>query len=228
MRMLPTQRTLVDQVYGELLAAITDGQLRPNERLIQDELAAKLGVSRQPVQQALLLLRNDGLVTSAAGRGLVVASVDAEKARQLYEIRAVIEGLAARLSTEHGGERARIPGAEIVAAGRAAVAAGSVARMIKADLELHRLLYALSGNPLIAQTTEPHWRHMGRIMGEVLTGSDMPDRIWDQHEAIIAAVVAGDAARAERLSRQHITEAAVLFLDRLGTGTASSMLETLR
>lgn len=216
MRMLPAQRTLVDQVYDELLAAITDGQLRPNERLIQDELAARLGVSRQPVQQALLLLRNDGLVTTAAGRGLVVASVDAEKARQLYQIRAVIEGLAARLSAEHGGERARIPGAEIVAAGRAAVVAGSVARMIKADLEFHRLLYTLSGNPFIAQTAEPNWRHMCRIMGEVLAGSVMPDRIWDEHEAILGAVVAGDAAGAERLSRLHITGAADILLDRLG------------
>ena len=215
MRMLSTQPTLVAQVYDELLAAITDGKLRPNERLIQDELAAKLGVSRQPVQQALLLLRSDGLVTSAVGRGLVVATVDAETARQVYEIRGVIEGLAARLSAEHGGERAKKPAAQIVAAGRAAVAAGSVPRMVKADLEFHRLLYMLSGNPMIEQTTQPHWLHMCRIMGEVLAGSDMPDRIWDQHEAIIEAVVAGDAARAERLSRQHIAEAATCLLARL-------------
>lgn len=215
MRTLPSQPTLVDQVYNELLAAITDGQLRPNARLIQDELAAQLGVSRQPVQQALLLLRNDGLVTGAVGRGLVVASVDAEMARQLYEIRAVIEGLAARLSAEHGGERALAPGQQILRDGREAVAAGSVARMVEADLAFHQLLYRLSGNALIAQTTEPHWRHMGRVMGEVLLGNEMPGQIWDEHEAILAAVVAGDAERAEQLSRCHITGAATFFLGRL-------------
>jgi DNA-binding GntR family transcriptional regulator len=72
MRLLNSHPTRVEQVYDALLAAITDGQLRPNERLIQDELAARLGVSRQPIQQALLLLRNDGLVREAAGRGLIV------------------------------------------------------------------------------------------------------------------------------------------------------------
>lgn len=215
MRTLSSQPTLVAQVYDELLAAITDGQLQPNERLIQDELAAKLGVSRQPVQQALLLLRNDGLVTQAAGRGLIVAAVKAETARHLYEIRSALEGLACRRAAERGSDRAGEAGAVLIAAGRAALDSRSVSRMVAADLKFHHLLYELSGNPLIQQTTEPHWRHMRRVMGEVLMRDDTPLRIWNEHAGILAAVVAGDGDLAERLGKAHIDGAAQVFLARL-------------
>ena len=71
MRTINAQPGLVDQVYDAILAEIVDGQLPSGTRLIQDELAQAYGVSRQPVQQALLLARNHGLVRDAPGRGLV-------------------------------------------------------------------------------------------------------------------------------------------------------------
>ncbi len=215
MRTLSSQPTRVEQVYDEILAAITDGQLQPNERLIQDELATKLGVSRQPVQQALLLLRNDGLVREAPGRGLIVAALDADAARDLYEIRAALEGLAARLAAERGAARAKIAGPSVLEVGRAAIVSSSVSRMVAADLKFHHLLYELSGNALVRETTEPHWRHMRRIMGQVLMLGDTPRQIWDEHEAILDAVIAGDAPNAERLSQRHIMDAANIFIARL-------------
>lgn len=218
MRTLSSQPTRVEQVYDALLAAITNGQLQPNERLIQDELAARLGVSRQPVQQALLLLRNDGLVRDAAGRGLIVAPFEIDAARDLYEIRAVLEGLAAKLAAERGAARAAAAGAPLLKTGRAAVEAASVSRMIAADLKFHQLLYDLSGNALIQETTQTHWLHMRRVMGEVLMLDDTPRQIWDEHEAILAAVAAGDTAAAERLGRAHIADAARVFLARLREG----------
>jgi len=228
MRQLSSQPTRTEQVYDELLAAITAGRLQPNERLIQDELAARLGVSRQPVQQALLLLRNDGLVRDAPGRGLIVAPLDADIARDLYEIRAALEGLAARLAAERGAARARIAGPPVLQAGRAAVAVGSVSRMVAADIKFHHLIYDLSGNALIEETTEAHWRQMGRIMGEVLTHDDTPRRIWDEHEAILDAVIAGDAAQAETLGKRHIMEAAGLFIAGVSRDDASPALQPSR
>ncbi len=215
MRTLASRPTRVEQVYDELLAAITDGQLQPNERLIQDELASKLGVSRQPIQQALLLLRNDGLVREAPGRGLIVASLDADVARDLYEIRAALEGLASRLAAERGAGRAKAAGSALLEAGRAAIKSRSVSRMVAADVKFHHLLYELSGNALIQETTAPHWRHMRRIMGEVLMLDDTPRRIWDEHKMILDAVVAGDAQAAEQLGKRHILDAADVFIARL-------------
>jgi DNA-binding GntR family transcriptional regulator len=222
MRTLSSQPTRVEQVYDAILAAITDGQLQPNERLIQDELATRLGVSRQPVQQALLLLRNDGLVREASGRGLIVTSLDADTARDLYEIRAALEGLAGRLAAERGAARARTAGPPLLEAGRAAIASNSVSRMVAADLKFHQMLYELSGNALMRETTETHWRHMRRIMGQVLMLGDTPRQIWDEHEAILDAVIAGDAAKAERLCNRHIMDAANIFIARLSHDTVMS------
>jgi DNA-binding FadR family transcriptional regulator len=78
------QPTLVEQVVNAIVSEIVDGELPSNSRLIQDELARAYGVSRQPVQQALLLLRDRGLVREASGRGLIVSPIDPDFVRKLY------------------------------------------------------------------------------------------------------------------------------------------------
>src|SRR5258707_4603781 len=113
--------TLVEQVVNAIVSEIVDGELPSNARLIQDELARAYGVSRQPVQQAWLLLRDRGLVREAPGRGLIVSPLDVELVGNLYEVRAMLDGLAARLAAERGAERARIEGPAFLDIGRAAV-----------------------------------------------------------------------------------------------------------
>ena len=87
--------------------------------------------------------------------------------------------------------------------------------MISADMAFHHFIYGLSGNPLIVPALETHWTQAQRVMGEVLLREDKPRDIWDQHEALLEAVAAGKATQAERLARQHITEAADFMIDRL-------------
>ena len=215
-RAITIQPRLVEQVYEAILSEITEGKLPPGARLIQDELAAAYGVSRQPVQQALLLLRNHGLVRDAPRRGLVVSPLDVDFVRNLYRVRAVLEGLAARTAAEHGSRRARAEGPPLIEAGRAAVGSGSVTKQIAADMAFHAFLYEISGNPLIGETTAPHWQHLRRVMGEVLRDDEeIPGSIWDEHAAILDSVIAGDGNKAERLGRQHITRAADIFVARL-------------
>ncbi len=216
MRAIASQPRLVEQVYEAILSEIAEGKLLPSTRLIQDELATAYGVSRQPVQQALLLLRNHGLVRDAPRRGLVVAPLDVEFVRNLYEVRAVLEGLAARMAAEHGSKRARAEGPAFIEQGRAAVGSGSVTKQIAADMAFHSFLYEVSGNSLIGDTTAPHWHYLRRVMGEVLrAGERISGAIWDEHAAILDSVVAGDGDRAEGLGRQHISRAADIFVARL-------------
>ncbi len=216
MRSLTAQPTLVDQVVDAIVSEIVGGQLPSNARLIQDDLARAYGVSRQPVQQALLLLRNRGLVQEAVGRGLIVSPLDAGFVRNLYQVRAVLEGLAARLAAEHGAARAAKEGPTHLAAGHAAVASESLHEQIEADIQFHSFLSALSGNPLIGETTSPHWSYLRRVMAEVLRDDEqMPQNIWDEHDAILDAVIAGNGAKAEMLSREHILHAANVFVQRL-------------
>lgn len=221
MKAIAAQPKLVEQVHEAIVSEISSGKLKPGERIIQEQIAQELGVSRQPVQQALLLLRKQGVLREAPGRGLIVAPLDLEQVSNMYDIRAVMEGLAFRKAAERNAERAKKQGPALIQNGRKAAASHSVAAMITADLKLHDFIYALSENPLIAPTMEAQWTYTQRVMGEVLMRDELPRDIWDQHEAMLDAVMAGDGQKAEALARQHITQAAEIMISRLRSEEAA-------
>jgi len=194
---------LTEQVYQRLLNAICEGELAPGARLTQEELAAALAVSRQPVLQALRLLKRDGFLIEARGRGLRVAPLEAQAIAQVYEVRAVLDGLAARRAAQ-----ANTPlDPTVIAAGRAAAAGQRIGPMIDADMTFHHVIYAASGNPLIAETANHHWHHIRRAMGAVLQTVGLRRVVWDEHEAILQAINRGDADEAERLAYEHCERA---------------------
>jgi DNA-binding GntR family transcriptional regulator len=215
MKALATAPHLALQVRDAILEDITAGKLAAGERIIQEHIAQALGVSRQPVQQALALLRNQGVLQDAPGRGLIVTPLDPDHVQQMYDIRAVIEGLACRLVAETNAAMAARQGPALLEAGRKAVASGSVAKMIAADIRFHEFLYGQSGNPLIAPALATHLTCTQRVMGEVLIRDQKPRDIWDQHARILDAIARGDGAQAEALARSHIQEAADFMVGRL-------------
>lgn len=225
MKVLATQPNLAEQVHDAIVSDISAGKLKPGERIIQEQIAQALGVSRQPVQQALLLLRNQGVLRDAPGRGLVVASLDLDQVSNMYDIRAVLEGLAFRKAAEQNAEKAKKQGPALIKNGRKATAGGSVAAMIAADIKFHDLIYALSANPMIAPMMDAQWTYTQRVMGEVLMRDELPRDIWDQHDALLAAVMAGDGSAAEALARQHITQAAAVMISRLRIEAADADAE---
>ena len=190
---------LVDQVYRALLDAISAGSLAPGARIMQEDLAEQLAVSRQPVLQALRLLKKDGFVMDAPGRGVLVAPLNVVGLTHIYQVRSALDALAARLAAAAGYD---MP-AGLIEAGRAAARGGQVKDMLAADAAFHGAIYVASGNPLIAQSAQLHWQHIRRAMGAVLQVSTMRESIWDEHEAIAQALRAGDADLAEVLIRQH-------------------------
>jgi DNA-binding GntR family transcriptional regulator len=194
---------LTEQVYQRLLHAICDGALAPGARLTQEELAATLGVSRQPVLQALRLLKKDGFVSDAGRRGLRVAPLEASAITQVYEVRAVLDGLAARRAAQANAHL----DPTVILEGRRAAAGQRIGSMIDADMQFHHLIYAASGNPLIAETANHHWPHIRRAMGAVLQTVGLRRPVWDEHEAILQAINCGDADQAERLAREHCVRA---------------------
>jgi DNA-binding GntR family transcriptional regulator len=138
----------------------------------------------------------------------------------------MLDGLAARLAAERAPERAKVEGPAYLETGRVAVESGSLNEQIEADMRFHAFLNELSGNPLISETTAPHWPYLRRVMGEVLRDdSQMPATILREHVAILDAVIAGDGARAETLSRDHISRAAKIFVQRLQAQQESSEQE---
>lgn len=229
MKLLPSQPSLVEQAYEAILDEICDGELSANTHLVQEAIAARLGVSRQPVQQALLLLKNDGVVQDAGRRGLIVAPLEPATIRHHYQVRAALDALAARLAAQGCASSAEVAartqreGERIVAAGFAVVDSGSVKEMIAKDIEFHAFIYEASGNPILKPTAQLHWRYLRRVMGEVLRGAEPPHAIWHQHREILDAIVSGNAGASENLALRHIKIAAESLADGLTLTTEEDM-----
>jgi DNA-binding GntR family transcriptional regulator len=190
---------LTEQVYERLLNAICEGELPPGSRLTQEECAASFNVSRQPVLQALRMLKQEGLVVDAGRRGVMVTPLDAQVIAQIYEVRSALDALAARLAAQRGAKL----DPDLIAQGRKTARGERTGPMIDADEAFHRAIYEASGNPFILQSAARQWPHIRRAMGSVLGRPDNRDPVWDEHEAILRAINAGRAEEAERLSLNH-------------------------
>ncbi len=205
MEVLATSPVLVDQVYRSLLGAIADRTLPPGRRILQAELAEALGVSRQPISHALQMLKQQGLVQESGRKGLEVAPIDPARIRQLYEVRAALDALAARLAAG-----LQTPPAALLEALAAGVALGpdaTLAALVHADVTFHQALYALSGNPVIPATIAAQWPHMRRSMGAVLQTDSYRRRAWAEHAEIARLVQAGDADAAAAAAYRHADHA---------------------
>lgn len=209
---LPARLDYVDAVYKVLLDAITDGSLAPGVRITQEQIAEQLDVSRSPVLQALRLLKKDGLVQDAPGRGVQVTPLSVDWIAKVYEVRGVLDALAARLAARRGS---RLDPA-LIDTGREASAGSDVKAMIDADLAFHTAIYAASGNELIHESAYLHWVHLRRVMGAVLQVSAQRRNIWDEHQAIANAIEARDADLAAALAEKHASNARANVLVRLG------------
>lgn len=219
MKQLAIAPNLVDQVRTAILDEIASGRFAPGDRVLQEQLAQALSVSRQPVQQALMLLRAQGVLQDAPGRGLIVTALDPTHVQAVYDMRAVIEGLACRRAASHASPATRRAGKALIEAGRRAVASGLVPRMIAADIRFHAHLYVLSGNHLIEPALSPHLAYTQRVMGEVLNlDPGKPEDIWDEHQALLDAIEQGDGDTAERLAREHIAQAGLFIAGKLQQG----------
>lgn len=213
-RVIKKTPSMADQVYRVIVDEICDGTLMPGTHLVQELMADRLGVSRQPIQQAMNRLKADGMVEELGRRGLFVSPLDPGRMRDHYGVRAALDGWAAReaarraASDPDAAREISMKGSRIVALGRDAATKADVAGLVRHDSDFHFAIYDASGNAMIATAAEPHWRFLRRAMAEVLRKAFTPTDIWDQHEAILNAIVAGDPTMAERLATNHIEGAA--------------------
>jgi DNA-binding GntR family transcriptional regulator len=214
---LPTTESLIDRTYQQMLAAIADGTLLPGQRIRQAELADTLGVSRQPVSHALHLLKRQGLVEEFGRKGMRVVPLDPIRVMQLYQVREVVDGLAARLASARTADAGTVDGLQrLLDDGSRFDAATPIPVLVRADTEFHRGLYCLSGNPAIEEMTGPLWPHLMRSMAMVLRAPDYAARVWRaEHPAILRCILNRDPVGAESAARDHAATAARLTAEEL-------------
>ncbi|AZM58957.1 MULTISPECIES: GntR family transcriptional regulator [unclassified Streptomyces] len=192
---------LRDRVYEALLELITTRALQPGRHLVESELAGHLGVSRQPVREALQRLSTEGWVDLRPAQGAFVHEPTEEEADQLLTVRSLLEAEAARLAAGHA-DRAGIEALEeILAKGLEAVAADDVDAAVALNARFHAKVMELSGNAVLAELGARVDRRVRWYYTPV--ARQRGERSWAEHRELIDAMAAHDAERATRLMRDH-------------------------
>lgn len=195
-------RALRESVFQRLRQAILAGRLRPGDRLLESDIARQMQVSRAPVREALRLLENDGLVETAAHRGTFVTTVEPDECRELYELRAVIEGYAARLAVRKGADARGLR--PLIEAMRAAAAADDDVAFAEANFRFHEAVLGFTGNAHIGRMWQLlHTQILRFFHVRPRSGPELA-ALAEEHVGLLDVLAGSDAAAAEAAFRRHI------------------------
>jgi DNA-binding GntR family transcriptional regulator len=196
-------RTMQEIAYDAIRDGILAGRHAPGQRLIADELAKELGVSRMPVREALHRLEVAGLVTITPHRGAVVSALSEAECIEIYHVRAVLDGLATRLATPHlsAADHARL--AALLAEMEAGVEAKDPQRVLNVNREFHAVIWSAARAPRLRDLLENLYDASQRFRNISVLIPGRLDQITHEHRLIAEALAGGDAAAAERYANEH-------------------------
>jgi DNA-binding GntR family transcriptional regulator len=192
---------LREGAYETLLELITRGVLRPGQRLVESQLAERLGVSRQPVREALQRLSNERWVDLRPSQGAFVHRPTVAEADQLMAVRALFEAEAARLAAANAADGSVERLRELWRRGVAAVAADDIDAVVAANAALHACVMELAANDVLAELAGQVSRRVRWYYTPV--ARQRGAQSWEEHAALIDAIAARDQDRAARVMREH-------------------------
>jgi len=192
---------LRERVYEALLELITTRALRPGQHLVESELASQLGVSRQPVREALQRLNTEGWVDLRPAQGAFVHEPTEEEADQLLTVRTLLEAEAARLAAAGAGPEGVAALEEVCATGERAVLDDDVDGAVAANAEFHATVMALAGNAVLADLAAQVHRRVRWYYTPV--ARQRGKQSWIEHRELIAAIAGRDERRATEIMRAH-------------------------
>lgn len=202
---------LRETVYEAILELIITGELKPGQHLVEKELAEALGVSRQPVREALQWLQKDEWVDLRPGYGAFVHSPTPEEADQLLGVRTLLEAESARLAALNSTKDGVAELKQIYKSGLAALKADDVEAVVAANAELHAKITEMSGNKVLNELAAQinrrvRWYHtpVAKSRGK---------QAWDEHSALIDAIAKKDGDTASHLMREHTEHTRKSYLD---------------
>lgn len=212
----------VDEICDALREAIVARKVDAGAFLREEDLAEEFGVSRTPIREALVRLETEQLVARVPRRGTIVRGVDTHEMDEIYMIRILVDGLAARLAA---AKRTPVDVARlrwINSQMRAAAERKELDQVVERNIEFHEALCEVAGNRLLTMFIEQvhHWVRRSEL--NPFAYPNRGQRGADEHEAIVEAIAAGDGARAETLIREHMQRAHDIRSRLLAAGTGRS------
>lgn len=198
-------RSRADFVYDSLRDAISDGRIGVGERVREEEIARNLGVSRTPVREALQRLHQRGLLVFGAGRGLMVAELSQHQVLQLYAMREILEGSAARFAAQHADA------ADISILFRLqkdlADAKPDALLLVTLNRRFHQAIYEAAHNQYLLQTLNMLHDSLALLHNATFRVPSRRAESDEEHRRIVVAIEKRDPDAAEEAAREHIRQA---------------------
>ena len=197
--------SLSEVAYGQLAQAILTGELGPGTRMREVELADRFGISRTPIRDAMVRLEAEGLITHQPRQGAVVRSLSHREIMELYEMRQVLEGTAARNAAVHASEPERNELERLNELMRDS--AGDPEKVAGINRRFHAVLYECSHNRFLLLALESMANSMALLGPTTLASTDRTMTAAREHADILEAVALAQANQAEQAARAHIQSA---------------------
>lgn len=191
--------------YSLIIEAIEGGVYKPGDRLVESELAERLGVSRTPVREALQRLETQSML-ARDGRSLIVASLDHNQLAEFYAVRAELEGLAARLAARHARDEEIRVLRRMIDDDRALLG-GDPQLLARANRRFHKQIHLASHNRFLVQQLGLLQRSMALMAGTSLAAEGRDEVAMAEHDRIVTAIENGDGDGADEALRLHISRA---------------------
>lgn len=211
----PVHGSTTDAITDALREAILDGALPPSSWLREDEIARELNVSRTPVREALRRLADEHLTVRSANRGTAVAAMSLDDILAVYSVRESLEALAARMTALRQPPGALEALLDVQAKMVAAAESADMKALASLNLDFHRVLRDGSGNPYLQRFLIQVEHAVRRFAQSTFESPGRPREVLAEHQAIIAAIAAGDPALAAERAGEHMRRAREVRLRRL-------------
>ena len=195
---------LRDIVFNSLRKAILKGELEPGERLMEKQLAEKMGVSRTPIREAIRKLELEGLVIMVPRKGAEVAMITEQDIKDVLEVRAALESLAVKLACQRMDQQKVNELLSVNDAFMGAAKRKDVETVIKKDVEFHDTIYQATNNRKLIGMINNLQEQIYRFRVEYIRQMDDFSNLMEEHEEIVTAIVGKEINEAQEIATKHI------------------------
>lgn len=205
-------RPIREIVLHEIRNAIFEGKLNQGDRLIENHIAERMGVSRTPVREALRQLEIEGLAVNVPRKGTLVKGISKEDAIEIYDIREVLEGLVSRLACLHITRLEIRRLNEIISIMEESIKNSNNSEYIKAHNEYNQILLNASKNKRLIERLETIYDYLKSLRRISLLTNERREEAIKEHKDIVKAIEIGDEELAEKVARLHVYNAKKAFI----------------
>ncbi len=209
-------QSLRAKVFNQLQNDILNGKFEPGESLTEIKLSEELGVSRTPIREAIRQLELEGLVQSIPNKGAVVTGISSKDIEDIYTIRMMVEGLAARWAAEKITDEELEEMKEALEFEEFYTMKNDTQHLLRFDSRFHEIIYKACKSKPLMHTLSTFHHYVQRARSASFSSPGRAQKVLEEHKAILQAIMDRDPERAEKLTTEHVRNASINLLKQSG------------